>query len=96
MCTLVFIRLYVLDLVHVCIIFFKRESVQPGCILGLCGSGVPPYEFLNLYGVFNSRFSNSFFKKRLDLKSFKGEMKAEELGDRVPELLSLRVSIKAL
>jgi hypothetical protein len=24
---------------------------------GVCGSGVPPYDFLNLYGVFNSRFS---------------------------------------
>jgi hypothetical protein len=35
-------------------------------------------------------------KKRLELKSFKEWTKAEELGDQVPDLLSLRPSLKAL
>ena len=38
----------------------KRGSAQPGCILGVCGSGVPPYDFLNLYGVFDCMFCISF------------------------------------
>jgi hypothetical protein len=40
----------------------KRGSVQPGCILEVCGSGVyiPPYDFLNLYAIFDSRFCQSF------------------------------------
>jgi hypothetical protein len=42
---------------------FKRGSAQPGCILGVCGSGVPPYDFSNLYGVFNSRFSVSSLRE---------------------------------
>jgi hypothetical protein len=50
----------------------------------VCGSGVPPYDFLNLYGIFNSGFSASVSQKRLELKSFKGRTKAEELGDLVP------------
>jgi hypothetical protein len=47
-------------------------------------------------------FPPSFPEKRLELKSLKGQTKAEELGDRVPdmhmvpELLSLRLSLKAL
>jgi hypothetical protein len=41
-------------------------------------------------------FARVFPEKRLELKSLKGWTKAEELGDRVPELLSLRPSIKAL
>ena len=50
----------------------KRGSVQPGCILGglrFDNSGVSPYDFLNLYGIFNSRFCINFPKKRLELKS---------------------------
>ena len=35
-------------------------------------------------------------EKRLELKSLRGWTKAEELGDQVPELLSLRLSLKAL
>jgi hypothetical protein len=30
-----------------------------GASWGVCGSGVPPYDFLNLYGVSDSRFSIS-------------------------------------
>jgi hypothetical protein len=41
-------------------------------------------------------FARVFPEKRLELKSLKGWTKAEELGDRVPELLSLRPSLKAL
>ena len=36
------------------------------------------------------------FDRRVDLKSLKGWTKAEELGDLVPELLSLRPSLDAL
>jgi hypothetical protein len=35
-------------------------------------------------------FARFFPEKRLELKSLKGQTKAEELGDQVPELLSLR------
>jgi hypothetical protein len=31
-----------------------------GASWAVCGSGVLPYEFLNLYGVFDCRFSASF------------------------------------
>ena len=41
-------------------------------------------------------FAGVFLEKRLDLKSLKGQTKAEELRDRVPELLSLRLLLKAL
>ena len=41
-------------------------------------------------------FAPVFPEKRLELKSPKGWTKAEELGDRVSELLSLRLSLKAL
>jgi hypothetical protein len=37
-------------------------------------------------------FLGVFPEKRLELKSLKGQTKAKELGDRVPELLSLRLS----
>ena len=42
------------------------------------------------------RFPTVFPKKRLELKSLKGQTKTEELGARGPELLSLRLSLKAL
>ena len=39
---------------------------------GLRGSGVPPYEFLNLYGIFSiAGFPLVFYGKRLELKSLK-------------------------
>ena len=41
-------------------------------------------------------FAPFFLEKRLDLKSLKGWTKAEELGARGSELLSLRPSLKAL
>ena len=62
----------------------------------VCGSGVPPYEFLNLYGIFNIMFCPSVSQKRLELKSPKRWTKAEELETPDPELLSLRPSLKAL
>jgi hypothetical protein len=37
-----------------------------------------------------------FPEKRLELKSLKRQTKAEELGDRVAELLSIRLSLKTL
>jgi hypothetical protein len=40
-------------------------------------------------------FARVFPEKRLELKSLKGQTKAEELGNQVPELLSLRLSLKA-
>jgi hypothetical protein len=58
-------------------------------------STIPPYDFLNLYGVFNSGFPLVFPEKRLELKSLKRQTKAEELGARCPELLSLRLSLNA-
>ena len=53
-------------------------SQAASCVV--CGSGVPLYDFLNLYGIFNSRFPVSFSEKRLELKSLKGQTKAEEEG----------------
>ena len=44
-------------------------------------------------------FGSVFPEKRLELKSLrilKGQTKAEELGAPCPELLSLRLSLKAL
>jgi hypothetical protein len=41
-------------------------------------------------------FGSILLEKRLELKSLKGQTKAEELEARCPELLSLRVPIKAL
>jgi hypothetical protein len=72
--------------------------VQLGCILGHSGSGVPPYDFLNVYGNFfkTARFLLETTEEWLDLNSLKGQTKAEEHGGRVPELLSLRLSLKAI
>jgi hypothetical protein len=79
------------------ILILREGPRSQGASWGVCGSGVPPYEFLNLYGVSHSRFSISFFpEKRLELKSLKRQTKAEELGAPCPELLSLRLSLKAL
>jgi hypothetical protein len=39
-----------------------------------------PYDFLNLYGIFSSRFWSSVSQKRLELKSLKRRTKAEEEG----------------
>ena len=39
-------------------------------------------------------FAGVFHEKRLELKSLKGQTKAEELGAPRPELLSLRLSLK--
>ena len=64
----------------------------------VCGSGVPPYDLLNLYmyGVFNSKYSMSVSPKRLELKSLKERTKADKLWTPGAELLSLRPPLKAL
>jgi hypothetical protein len=41
-------------------------------------------------------FAPVFLKKRLDLKGLKTQTKAEEVRDPVPELLSIRLSLKTL
>ena len=41
-------------------------------------------------------FAGVFPEKWLELKSLKRQTKAEELGDQVPERLSLRLPLKAL
>jgi hypothetical protein len=45
--------------------------------------------------VLTAGFARVFPETRLELKSFKKQTKAEELGDPVSELLSLRLSLKA-
>jgi hypothetical protein len=42
------------------------------------------------------RFPPVFLEKRLDLKSLKGQTKAEELGPPWAKLLSLRLPLKAI
>jgi hypothetical protein len=49
-----------------------------------------------LYVVFDSRFSISFSKKRLELKSLKRQTKAEELRRQAPQLLSLSLALAGL
>jgi hypothetical protein len=41
-------------------------------------------------------FTRETAEKRLDLKSFKTQTKAEELGARGPEFLSVRLPLKVL
>jgi hypothetical protein len=41
-------------------------------------------------------FPPVFLEKRLELKSLKRQTKAEELWQQLPQLLSLRLSLKAL
>jgi hypothetical protein len=43
-----------------------------------------------------SGFARVFLEKQLELKSLTEQTKTEELGDRVPEFLSLRLPPKAL
>ena len=42
------------------ILLLREGQCSQGASWAVCGSGVPPYEFLNLYGVFDSRFCPSF------------------------------------
>ena len=61
---------------------------------------VPAVRFFKFVWYFREigkpNFAREMAEKRLDLKSLKRQTNAEELGDLVPELLSLRVSLKAL
>jgi hypothetical protein len=78
-------------------LYLLREGpCSHGASWAVCGYGVPPYDFLNLYGIFNSKFFASVSQERLEPKSLKGQTKAAELGDPVLDLLRLRLSIKAL
>jgi hypothetical protein len=43
-----------------------------------------------------AHFARETADERLDLKSLKGQMKTEELQTPCPELLSLRLPLKAL
>ena len=52
-CKIVFQKNLVLE-------YFRESPRSQGASLGVCGSGVPPHDFLNLYGVSDSRFSISF------------------------------------
>jgi hypothetical protein len=56
--------------------FYRNSNLREGpynqgASWVVCGSGVPPYDSLNLYGILNSRFFVSFSEKRLELKSLK-------------------------
>jgi hypothetical protein len=68
----------------------RAPRVHPGCTDPLLNL------YFRKYGIFNSRFSTSVSQKRLELKSFKGRTKAEEVADRVRDLLSLHPPLKAL
>jgi hypothetical protein len=41
-------------------------------------------------------FGSVFPEERLELKSLQGQTKAEELGQQLPELVSLRLPLTAL
>ena len=74
-------------------LFFKRGSAQPaGGILGGLRFRSTAIRIFKIVWCFPWVFP----KKRLELKSLKRQTKAEELGDQVPKLLSLRLSLKAL
>jgi hypothetical protein len=62
----------------------------------VCGSGVPPYDFLNCMVFLTACFARVFPEKRLELKSLKGQTKAQDKGTPGPFLLNLRLSLKAL
>jgi hypothetical protein len=42
------------------ILILREGPRSQGASWVVCGSGVPPYDFLNLYGISNSRFCISF------------------------------------
>ena len=68
----------------------REGPCSQGASWAVCGSRVPPYQFLDLHGIFNSRFLRGMAKNGSISCAFMGSSKAEELGDQVPELLSLR------
>ena len=71
----------------------KRRPMHPGW------SAVPEYRhtiFFRICIIFlTASFGREMAEKRLDLKSLKGQTKAEELGPLWLELLSLRLTLKA-
>jgi hypothetical protein len=61
----------------------REGPCSQGASWVVCDFRAPPYDFLNLYGTFNTitvGFARETVEKRLHLKSFKGQTKAEELG----------------
>ena len=79
----------------------REGPFSQGASWAVCGSGgVPAVRFFKFEWYFR-KIGKPYFvpetaEKRLDLKSFKGWTKAEELGARFPKLLSLRLPLKAL
>ena len=76
---------------------FKRGSVQPGCILGgLRFQSSAVWFFKFVWGFQQQIFRGKTADRRLDLQSLTRQTKSEELRPRWPELLSFRLSLKAL
>jgi hypothetical protein len=48
------------NMVNARVSFLREGPCSQGASWAVCGSGVPPYDFLDLYGVFNSGFSTGF------------------------------------
>jgi hypothetical protein len=62
-------------------LYLLREGpCSHGASWAVCGYRVPPYDFLNLYGIFNSKFSASVSQERLEPKSLKGQRSGHICG----------------
>ena len=81
-------------------VILREGPFSQGASWVVCGSGVPVVRFFKFVWYFRKigkpYFLRETAEKRLDLKSLKRQTKAEELEDPVPELVSLRLSLKAL
>ena len=85
---------YILNLV---VGLFKRQSVQPRCILGgLRFRSTAIRFFKSVWCFLTAGFARETTEERLDLKSLKGRTKAKELRTPDPHLLSPRLPLKAL
>jgi hypothetical protein len=65
--------------------FLREGPCSQGASWGVRGSEVPPWEFLNLYGIFNRRFSTSFSRETARTKDRQGV--DEGWGGRDPGFL---------
>ena len=74
----------------------RERPRSQGAFWAVCGSGVSLYEFSICMVFLTESFARETAEKRLDLKSLKRQTKAEELGQQLPQFLSLRLSLKAL
>ena len=70
----------------------RPPRIHPGCTDPLLKEGSVPSRCTLGFIVFHQFF---FYEKRLELKSLKGQTKAEELGDPTPDLLSLHLSLNS-